>query len=349
MADKRYQVFISSTFTDLKEERQKVMQAVMEMDCMPAGMELFPALDQEQLDFIKTIIDDSDYYIIILGGRYGSVNAGGIGYTEAEYDYAVSRGIRVIALIHADPAALPAARSELNEEARAKLDAFRTKLLTGRLARHWTQSQELPGLVALSLSKTIRTYPAVGWVRGDQAASAESLAKINELSIENAHLKEVARKLAASIEASNNVNLAGGSDQFIVHGTYPMGSARHAPSRNFSQSYSWDELFGMIAAQAHRPITRDYAKILIEQAIKEKSGWYGCTIKGSDFETIESQFAGLGLINAYAAPSTDKTSHVWWELTEYGLRYFRRMRSVPKGQQGNTPPAQHVEDETPDN
>ncbi len=40
--DKRYQVFVSSTFSDLEEERQEVMQALLELDCMPAGMELFP-------------------------------------------------------------------------------------------------------------------------------------------------------------------------------------------------------------------------------------------------------------------------------------------------------------------
>jgi hypothetical protein len=59
--DKRYQVFVSSTYADLKEERQRVIQALMEMDCIPAGMELFPAADQEQFEFIKRVIDDCDY------------------------------------------------------------------------------------------------------------------------------------------------------------------------------------------------------------------------------------------------------------------------------------------------
>lgn len=43
--DKRYQVFISSTFRDLQQERQAVLRAVLELDHMPAGMELFPAGD----------------------------------------------------------------------------------------------------------------------------------------------------------------------------------------------------------------------------------------------------------------------------------------------------------------
>ena len=86
--EKRYQVFVSSTYADLKQERQHVIQALMEMDCIPAGMELFPAADEEQWEFIKRIIDDCDYYLLIIGGRYGSTTPEGISYTEKEYDYA---------------------------------------------------------------------------------------------------------------------------------------------------------------------------------------------------------------------------------------------------------------------
>ena len=80
--DKRYQVFVSSTFADLQTERQRVIQALMEMDCIPSGMELFPAVDEEQWEFIRRIIDDCDYYLLIIGGRYGSTTPEGISYTE---------------------------------------------------------------------------------------------------------------------------------------------------------------------------------------------------------------------------------------------------------------------------
>ena len=67
-AEKRYQVFVSSTYADLVDERASVVQALMEMDCIPAGMEAFPAVDEDQLEFIKTVIDDCDYYVLIVGG-----------------------------------------------------------------------------------------------------------------------------------------------------------------------------------------------------------------------------------------------------------------------------------------
>ena len=69
--EKRYQVFISSTFRDLVQERQEVLKAVLEIDHMPAGMELFPAADDAAWQLIKDVIDGSDHYVVIIGGRYG--------------------------------------------------------------------------------------------------------------------------------------------------------------------------------------------------------------------------------------------------------------------------------------
>ena len=104
---KRYQIFISSTFADLKEERNMVMQAVLERMCFPAGMELFPAIGKPQFDYIKRVIDDSDYYLLIIGARYGSMDENGVSYTEKEYDYAVSQGIPIIAFLHSDLKSVP--------------------------------------------------------------------------------------------------------------------------------------------------------------------------------------------------------------------------------------------------
>jgi hypothetical protein len=144
--DKRYQVFVSSTYTDLTEERRHVMQTLLQMDCIPSGMELFPAADEEQWQFIKRVIDDCDYYILIVGGRYGSMTAEGIRYTEKEYDYAVERGLKVLAYVHSSPDDIPFGKSEVMPELRARLIAFRSKVQTGRLVNFWTDPKALPGL-----------------------------------------------------------------------------------------------------------------------------------------------------------------------------------------------------------
>jgi len=94
--EKKYQVFISSTYTDLIEERKEVQKILLMADCIPAGMEAFVATNDEQFEVIKKVIDLCDYYVLIIGGRYGSINSQtGLSYTEMEYDYAVSKEIPV--------------------------------------------------------------------------------------------------------------------------------------------------------------------------------------------------------------------------------------------------------------
>lgn len=188
--EKRYQVFVSSTYADLKEERSRVIQTLMEMDCIPAGMELFPATDEEQWEFIKKVIDDCDYYLLIIGGRYGTQSPDGISYTEKEYDYAISNGIKVVALLHEDPETLPQEKIESDPEFRQKLTNFREKVATGRLVKMWKKPEELPGMVALSLTKTIKTFPAIGWVRANTVSNESLLKDLNDSSKEITDLKE---------------------------------------------------------------------------------------------------------------------------------------------------------------
>ncbi len=162
----------------------------MEMDCIPAGMELFPAADEEQWEFIKKVIDDCDYYLLIIGGRYGSTTSDGISYTEKEFDYAVDKGLKVVALLHGAPDNIPFGKSEQDPVLREKLLEFKDKVMNGRLVKFWKSAKELPGLVALSLTKTIKTYPAVGWVRASNVASENILSEINELRKLNSQQQE---------------------------------------------------------------------------------------------------------------------------------------------------------------
>ncbi|WP_156510165.1 DUF4062 domain-containing protein, partial [Paenibacillus macquariensis] len=97
---KKLQVFISSTYTDMIEERQAAVSAVLNSGHIPAGMELFKSGDKSQKETIKRWIDESDVYMLILGGRYGSIDEEtGKSYTHWEYDYAGEIGKRRFAVV----------------------------------------------------------------------------------------------------------------------------------------------------------------------------------------------------------------------------------------------------------
>ena len=98
--NKKLQVFVSSTYTDLKEERQAAVEAILDAGHIPAGMELFKAGNESQLKTIYKWIDESDVYMLILGGRYGSIKSkSGKSYTQLEYEYALSKRIPFLQLL----------------------------------------------------------------------------------------------------------------------------------------------------------------------------------------------------------------------------------------------------------
>jgi hypothetical protein len=237
--DKRYQVFVSSTYTDLKEERQQVMQALMEMDCIPAGMELFPAADEEQWQFIKKVIDDCDYYLVIIGGRYGTVTNDGISFTEKEYNYARSKNLKIVALIHEMPDELPAKFVEADSDLKNKLQAFRDKISKGRLVKFWNNTEQLIGLVALSMQKTIKMYPAKGWVRTTSVTTEELLIENNRLKEENKELRSQLGKYASSNEQFEEIRSQLQKD-YVISGT---GSPREGTKSN--EKMPWKAKFDL--------------------------------------------------------------------------------------------------------
>jgi hypothetical protein len=91
-------------------------------------MELFPAADEETWQFIKSQIDDADYYVVVVAGRYGSVAPDGLSFTEKEYDYALEKKKPAIGFVHGHPGSIAAERTEQSEERRAKLEAFWEKV-----------------------------------------------------------------------------------------------------------------------------------------------------------------------------------------------------------------------------
>ncbi|SFU86715.1 YjcQ protein [Clostridium sp. DSM 8431] len=169
--EKRYQIFISSTFNDLEDERESVMKAILNVNCFPAGMELFPACDSEQFEYIQTIIDKSDYYVLIIAGRYGSEDDNGISYTEKEYDYALSKNIPILTFVYKDIINLPLSKTDNNSAKFKKLQDFIQKATHGRMASFWNNKYELQEQVEKSLRNSFITHPRTGWIKGDSLLS----------------------------------------------------------------------------------------------------------------------------------------------------------------------------------
>lgn len=166
MAEKKYQVFISSTYSDLVDERRRILDILLMADCIPAGMEAFVATDVEQFEVIKKVIDLCDYYVLIIGKRYGSVNqTTELSYTEMEYEYAKQQQIPVLVFAIDETVELPADKVEIAPEKIESLKRFRQNAMTNRLVSLWKTPDELTAALAISIMRAKSEIERPGWQR----------------------------------------------------------------------------------------------------------------------------------------------------------------------------------------
>lgn len=165
--NKKYTVFLSSTYDDLREERREVIHSLLELDCIPCSMETFPADDDEQFEFIKSVIDECDYYVLIIAGRYGSISKNGKSFTELEYRYAIQKRIPILTFIHDNIESISLEKSERSKKRRKKLDAFIECVSNGKMVKYWNGKEDLAGKVSRTMISAIKLHPSKGWVRGD--------------------------------------------------------------------------------------------------------------------------------------------------------------------------------------
>lgn len=201
MEDKRYQIFISSTYEDLKSARQKVLETILSLYHFPIGMEMFSADDAEQWEIIRQTIDRSDYYIVLIGHRYGSETSEGSSYTEKEYDYAREQGIPILAFVRRRNIATTPDERDTEPEKTTKLEAFIKKATQSKMCDFWDSPEELGRQVAVALVKIFNRVPRIGWVRSDQAVSAKVSEEIASLSKENRELRDDLARLQAQLDS----------------------------------------------------------------------------------------------------------------------------------------------------
>lgn len=335
MSDKLYQVFISSTYDDLHEERKSASTAVAKAGFFVSGMELFPATSVSQLDYIRKMIDRCDYYVLIIAGRYGSIGENGISFTEEEYNYAKSIGKPILAFVHNDIDKLERRKIELDKKKRQLLDAFRTSAKSGRIVEFWSDPAELAMKVAIGLQQATYLTPQTGWVRGDRAASIELFEEIERLRIENRNLLDKIKTLidgdANTVKMTDSINL---NISIICSYTdtrtssQPIGSLSHTRSEIFCLNEIYEELFERFSRQ---PTSEDrIAKTIVSDshgsqfvAPPENNYLVSYTEQIQNIHSLRLHFAAAGMIDIYQSrDSFSYGNNVYiWEATEKGRRY----------------------------
>jgi len=341
--DKRYQVFVSSTYEDLRAERQEVMQALLELDCIPSGMELFPAADEEQWSLIKRVIDECDYYIIICAGRYGSIGPSGLSYTEMEYRYALETGKPTLAFLHKSPENLISAKSEQTDEGRAKILAFRSSV-SQKLCKFWEGPAELGSVVSRSVVKLIKQRPGVGWVRSNELVDGAAATEVLRL---RRQIEDLEAKLLAARNSAppGTEDLSQGIEEYSVDYHFvSLDSSMDQWEWNLSIDLSWNEIFydvgpylidelseGGLRTSMNKMIqARSRMQRSKEERLRNHTNLRGFGIEDHDYQTIKIQLRALGLISKSEKARSVKDAGTYWTLTPYGDQVLTSLRAIKR-------------------
>lgn len=325
--NKKYQIFVNSTYHDLREEREQVIKAVLEMGHIPVGMEMFSAADEEQWKIIARQIDEIDYYAVIVAHRYGSVTDTGISYTEKEYDYAVSKGVPVLGFIIYDSAPWPKDKTEDDARKLKKLVNFKEKM-KGRLVQFWRNKDDLHGKFSIALKKSITANPRTGWARADEVSGPEVMKELARLSGENAGLRSELQRLkqvqSTDCDAAREVirTLSRNGRRFKVRKT---GKWDDAPE--FRKDLG--ELFSVAATE----MISEAPALRVAQTIALRlvgTGYFAdWPVPRNVVKNLIADWAALDLVEPSKRRHSVSDTQDYWSLTHLGksaMREFRRVR-----------------------
>jgi hypothetical protein len=306
---KKYQVFISSTFDDLKEHRDAVVKAVLQLGHLPVGMEMFNAGDQTQWETIKSYIDSSDYYLVVLAHRYGSKDPeSDLSYTEKEYDYAGEQGIPRLGFVIDKKADWPV--DQVEAKAKKKLDAFKGKVGSARVIKFWDNIDKLAYHVSLSLSNEITINPRIGWVRATEASSPQVAEELARLSKEN---KELLDKVSQSQPIDEIADL----QRIIATQTFDF------PVNEQIEPVSLKDIFLATAEMQEDPSPYFIHNHILSNRSNVEINLYTYP------EDITAVKTGLDKLMLYGVvkATNDGVGGAWY-LTEKGQRLYVRLQSI---------------------
>ena len=355
--ERKYQVFVSSTYEDLQEERREVIHVLLELDCIPSGMELFPAADEDQWSLIKGVIDDCDYYIVIIAGRYGSIGPDGVSYTEMEYRYAVENNKPAVAFLHGDTDAIPNKHTEKTAEGREKLRVF-CDLVQKKMCKKWKTPHELGSVVGRSLTQLRKRHPGVGWVRGDQVPDREATEEILSLRKQIEHLEHKLNEVRTEAPLGTE-QLAQGDDIFQVsflaaedRGSLvsfdPLRSEQPLWKAPYIAELRWDDIFYTVLPLMIIEAAEVAMRIALERRCSPEIQTYfsksshsqsnpcprganvKCHINNESFRTILVQLRALGLIQESPRTRSVKDKGPYWTLTPFGDNVMNRLRAIKR-------------------
>lgn len=326
--EKKYQVFVSSTFTDLQDARQELMLTLLTMGMIPTGMELYPTEHNNQWPMIQKVISECDYYVVLVGGRYGTLSPMGLSYTHREFTYALAKGKPVIAFIHDAPDTLPAACRETTREGEVRFQDFCKQLQDKATWLGWRSATDLGQALRGAFPKFIRQHPAPGWVRAGQ--SVTDLHHARELQDLRKRVVELEREREELVVGRRPAmdTLARGSDPAVLEYSCNVYIKGDCKVTSAECRVTWDDVITtvgprlmneapeMVIREAIEEMIASRALTDVQQLLPKAHAVRNVVLATHAFNQIKIHLRALGLIRKSSRRET--TGQTWWQLTAHG-------------------------------
>lgn len=337
MSDKRYQVFISSTYQDLAEGRSALYRALLPLGFMPCGMSMHGAGDQTW-STIKKLIDECDYFILLSGGRYGSLTPTGVGFTHMEYVYASAKQKPILILLNDAPDALPVEQQEKTADGKFRLEGFRQLLQkSGHQLARWRNEADLDRAITEAIPQLLATKPVIGWVRAEGALNVDDKA-IQALKMRIAELEQDCDQLVNKTITSTAL-LASGREQFAVKFSCKAYAHGNCEAVTTALPLSWNDIFLRVAPYMGQPQTESFLSDKLSEGITEKAlvsvqklrpnvhAVADVEVDAGAFNSIKMQFRTVGLIRRAVEFGDEK---MLWRLTGSGDLLLATLSTLKK-------------------
>lgn len=163
--DKKYQVFISSTYMDLKEIRAFTYMSILEMGHIPVGLDTFDVQkDYTTEKYTAKYIDTCEFVILIIGERYGSISQTEKSYVEEEYIYSISQSKPILCFLKSN-------YKKIDDD---KYQMFVKKILSNQLVVLWDDINDFKNKFVQSILKFLVSFsPSTYWIKTSKVVDGE--------------------------------------------------------------------------------------------------------------------------------------------------------------------------------
>lgn len=319
--ERRYQVFLCTSGIDMQPERIALQQALAGLGFFCWGPEI---RTPQSTTFARRQIDDCDYFILLLGGRYGDLTASGVSYLHLEYIYAVTKQKPILVLLHADPERRDNVLPEQTDEGRAKLDDFRRRLLLDQpLTVQYQDIRELDMVVRQALPRLVERFPMPGWTRG--VSESESAVGYQH-AVTTALAPATAEPSQAAVSGQEGIGF-----EYRVH-AYQDGNFREL---RLHRSLTWHELLQVLGPAFMEGQPEDqFARVLndylnntaLAQAREQMPRAHAVArsqVQAKALQQIRQQLKD----NGWLVPTgRDERYRTQWQVTSLGRQVLAQLR-----------------------